>query len=171
MRGGGGVPVKNYSGQAAVETLFTTVFLTTVLFAAIQLMISIMSWLKANEAAQAGLRCALISKGSTADGAEGENPAAKAREAMLYILGTNPPGNIEIWDKSILEDAGTDHSSGPDENGAEVRMFSIHLYVSQKLLFASLLAPLRDYTAHCRMIKPPDWRFYGHAYPGAYEFE
>jgi hypothetical protein len=137
-------------GQAAVETLFTTVFLTAVLFAAIQLMITIMLWLKANEAAQAGLRCALVSKGSSAEGAGGENPGTKAREAVFYILGANYPANTEIWDKPLSEG-----------NEAEIRMFSIHIYYSQKMKFA----------AHCRMIKPPDWRFYDRAYPGAYNFE
>ena len=147
-------------GQAAVETLFTTVFLTAVLFAAIQLMMTVMSWLKADEAAQAGLRCALVSKGSSSEGAGGEDPGAKAREAVFYVLGADCPAAITLWDKPLSEG-----------NAAETRMFSLHIYASQKLMFASLLAPLRDYAAHCRMIKPPDWRFYGRAYPGAYEFE
>ena len=137
-------------GQAAVETLFTTIFLTAVMFAVIQLLITITLWLKANEAAQAGLRCALVAKGSTSEGAGGENPGATARKAVLYILGANYPANIELWDKPLS-----------DGNQAETRMFSLHIYYYQKMKFA----------AHCRMIKPPDWRFYGRAYPGGYTFE
>lgn len=169
-------------GQAMVETLFTIVFITGMFFAAMQVAILSTAWLRANEAAQAGTRCAIVSNGSTTEGAEGQNPSTKAQIAVSYILGLGLPAKTVVWDKYPLESAGNDHSSGPQTNGAQIRMFSVHVYYFEKLMFSSLLKPVSTLgflnisdkygggAAHCRMIKPPDWRYYEKAYPGAYKF-
>jgi hypothetical protein len=152
---------KKMEGQAAVETLFASVFLTLVFFGAIGITRMVTAWLRANEAAQAGLRCALVTTGSTVEGAETGDPEKRARLAVLWAMGASFPARVELWDKSVLEEAGKDHSSGPEKNGALIRMFSVHIY------------PLggAEFKAHCRMIKPPDWRYYEKAYPGAYYFD
>ncbi|MFH1367819.1 MAG: hypothetical protein ABII64_01705 [Elusimicrobiota bacterium] len=175
-----------------VETLFAVVFLTTFFFAAMQFIMVSIAWLRANEAAQAGLRCAIVSEGSTVEGAGSGNPNNRAQTAVSYILGFGLPAKAVLWDKIPAESArqrhnggqaGRDHSSGPNMNGANIRMFSLHVYYFQKLMFSSFFSGMSAFgmlnvsdkygpsgAAHCRMIKPPDWRYYEKAYPEAYCF-
>ena len=194
--------ILNNSGQAAVETLLTTViFVTAISFAALQVVLIANGWLIANDAAFSAVRCAIVAKGATDEGAGGEDPELKALYAANLVLGGNLPAIVKLWSKNPLESAGEDRSSSnnSDHEGAQIRMFSAHVYYVQKIMFASILQPvnpLRNFggifgsfyggglkylavskkygptgAAHCRMIKSPDWKYYEKAYPDAKTFD
>jgi len=70
------VKMKGEKGQGVVESLLVTIlFLTAVIFAMVQLCMIGYGWLRANDAAQAGVRCAIVAKGATASSNEAKNAA------------------------------------------------------------------------------------------------
>lgn len=163
--------MKNNHGQAMVETLFSTIFLIFLCFAAVQFYMIVITWLRANEAAQSAVRCAIVSKGATINGADGESPEDKAQNAASLIFSVDSiPPSVKLWEKPERNDdlyLGIDQSSSQDGKGAGIKMFSAHIYYKQKLMFSSFFNRLGffDGAAHCRMIKSPDWKFYDKAYP------
>ncbi|PKN02075.1 MAG: hypothetical protein CVU77_01250 [Elusimicrobia bacterium HGW-Elusimicrobia-1] len=189
--------IKSQSGQGVVETLLVTVlFLTAIIFTMVQFTMITLGWMRANDAAQAGVRAAIVTKGNSSAGAEGEDPEQNAQTAITYVLGIGLPAKATIWNKNPLGKAGADHSGNPKQ------MFSAHAYYTQSVMFSSILQPIlgdndpfiqsegmagsfygggygtldvsRKYgvtgAAHCRMMKSPDWKFYETAYPGAKKF-
>jgi len=164
-----------------IETLLITIlFLTAVVFAMVQLNLIAYGWLRSNDAAQAGVRCAIVAEGATA------NNKAKnvAQYAVNYVLGAGLPAKVTVWEKNL--------GSLKDRSGRPIRMFSVHAYYIQRVMFPSLLQPIagdndpfiksqgyagsfygggvslldvsRKYgitgAAHCRMVKSPDWEYY-----------
>jgi hypothetical protein len=171
------------AGQALVESLFSLVVLTAAFFAAVQFCLIAYAWLRANDAAFSGVRCAVVCKRNAAQGGEADQPQTAATRAALYVLGTGLPAQVTLYDKDPLGAAGTDLS------GNAKKAFSVHVYYRQKLMFSSFLQPIaggwgrgnpllstsRRYgpsgAAQCRMVKSPDWRFYCRAFPGANLYE
>ena len=176
------------SGQAMVETLLVIIFITIIFFAAIQFFMVAVYWLRANEAAHSVLRCAIVSKGSTIAGADGQNPQNSATVAANLIFSGDTIVNAKLWDKEPYGASGIDHSSGNNAQGAIIRTFGVHIYYIQKLIFGSIFGRLSSGygsnqflsvskrsgipsgAAHSRMVKSPDWRYYDKAYPQADEF-
>jgi hypothetical protein len=185
--------IRNSRGQAMVETAISVIFLTMACFAAIQFYMIAVGMLRANEAAFSACRCAVVSKGSTTDGALNEKPEDRAKLAAWYILGLGlPPQAVTVWQKPKIEKGesswGKDHSSGEpvDANGkgADIRAFTAMIYYQQKIMFsrffpglatANRLSVSTKYgptgVASSRQIKSPDWKYYDHAYPGARQFQ
>ena len=171
-----------------VETLLVIIFMTIIFFASIQFFLVAVYWLRANEAVHSVLRCAIVSKGSTIAGADGQNPQSIATTAANLIFSRDTIVNVKLWDKEPYGASGIDHSSGNSEQGAIVRTFGAHIYYIQKLMFGSIFGGLSSGfgsnqflsvskrnglpsgAAHSRMVKSPDWRYYDKAYPQADEF-
>jgi len=174
--------LRGEKGQGVVESLLVTIlFLTAVIFAMVQLCMIGYGWLRANDAAQAGVRCAIVAKGATASSNEAKNAA---QYGITYCLGAGLPAKATLYDEPL--------GNLKDRAGRSIRMFSAHAYYIQRLMFASLLQPIagdkdpfiksrglaggfygggvpmldvsRKYgvtgAAHCRMVKSPDWEYY-----------
>ncbi|MCD6422771.1 MAG: pilus assembly protein [Elusimicrobia bacterium] len=174
--------LRGEKGQGVVESLLVTIlFLTAVIFAMVQLCMIGYGWLRANDAAQAGVRCAIVAKGATASSNEAKNAA---QYGITYCLGAGLPAKATLYEKTL--------GNLKDRAGRAIRMFSAHAYYIQRLMFASLLQPIagdkdpfiksrglaggfygggvpmldvsRKYgvtgAAHCRMVKSPDWEYY-----------
>lgn len=182
---------KAVRGQGMIESMLITVlFLSAIVFVMVQFSLITFGWLRANDAAQAGVRCAIVAKGISAS-SEAENAA---QTGILYVLGAGLPAKATVWEKNL--------GDAKDHAGSAVRMFSAHAYYIQKIMFSSILQPFlgendpfiktggmagsfygggfgmldvsRKYgitgAAHCRMVKSPDCDYYDKAYKGAKKF-
>ena len=171
-----------------VETLLVIIFMTIIFFAAIQFFLVAVYWLRANEVAHSVLRCAIVSKGSTIEGADGQNPQNIATATANLIFSGDTIVSTKLWDKEPYGASGIDHSSGNNAQGSIIRTFGAHVYYMQKLMFGSIFGGLSSGfgnnqflsvskrsglpsgAAHSRMVKSPDWRYYDKAYPEADKF-
>jgi len=158
----------------------------------VQMNLIVYGWLRANDAAQAGVRVAVVTDTVSTD--DGSNAQSIAQKAILYVLGIGLPAKTTVWKKPL--------GSLEDRGGSNIYMYSAHAYYLQKVMFASLLQPImgdndpfiksggmvgsfygggigalevsKKYgvtgAAHCRMIKSPDWEFYNRSWKDGPEF-
>jgi hypothetical protein len=151
-------------GQALVETLLTTVFLTIIAFAALQLVIMVVNDMSMNEKVFAMSRVAVVSKSAEVD--------KKIQiVSTLFLLpdvklsGCNfVPYEVPVEGKSV---------SG-SHAGTKVQIYSTTIKYVQSVMFGSLLSGsqimsignvnLIKNTARARMVKSPDEEYYDKAY-------
>jgi hypothetical protein len=160
----------NNKGQAMVETLITTVFLTILAFAALQLVIMVVNDLTMNEAVFAMSRVAVVTKKDEVD--------TKLREvSLLFLLPdvnlSNPnfiPYEVPVEGKGV---------SG-SHSGTSVQIYSTTIKYLQAVMFGSFFSGPQTLTlgnttvlkcvARARMVKSPDEDYYDKAYPNAPNF-
>ena len=157
-------------GQALVETLLTTVSLTIIVFAAVQLMIMVVNDLTMNEAAFAISRVAVVSKQN--------DVSSRTRIASAYLV----LSRIDV--KNIAFAAYDLRVEGKDSPGSHkdrtVKTYSTTIKYVQSVMFASLLSGpkilsfgnvnLIKSASRSWMVKSPDEDYYDKAYPDAPTF-
>lgn len=161
---------KNNKGQALVETLLTTVMLTIITFAAIQLCIIVVNMLISNEAAFALARVAAVAP--TQDDVN-NNTRLSAGFILLNQVSLNNfsylPYDIPYREKQF-----------GNYEGSSIKGISIQLKYLSNIMFASYLSGSTLYSlggihllkgsAVSPMVKSPDENFYVRAYPNAPNF-
>ena len=156
----------NSKGQAMVETLITTVFLTIIAFATMQLVIMVVNDLTMNEAAFAISRVAVVSKTD-------EVPTKTRIAAALVVLTQINPNNINF----IAYDVPVEGKDIPGSHSGNVAKYSTTVKYVQSIMFGSLLSGsqimsignvnLIKNTSRAWMVKSPDEDYYDKAYPDA----
>jgi hypothetical protein len=154
----------NNKGQAMVETLITTVFLTVIAFAALQLVIMVVNDMTMNEKAFAISRVAVVTK---SDELERKINLVSALFLIpdLKLAGCNfVPYEVPVYGKSVPG----------SHSGTSVQVYNTTIKYVQSVMFGSLLGGsqimsignvnLIKNTARARMIKSPDEEYYDKAY-------
>ncbi|MCX5778955.1 MAG: hypothetical protein NTU66_07065 [Elusimicrobia bacterium] len=159
-------------GQALVESLFITVIITAVFFAAVQLCIMAVDDMLCNEAAFSAIRAGVVT------------PARDMRDVVKKVSDTIllPHSytrlSIILDDNTLWHDtiAGQDIR---DHGGAAVQKYDVGIKYTVRIMFASLMQPFTQSVffsggkrtlsrvASARMVKSPDEEYYYKAYPKA----
>ena len=153
-----------------VETLITTVFLTIVAFAALQLVIMVVNDMSMNEAAFAASRVAVVSKGTEIE--------EKMRNVAAVLLAPEFVSAGRDLIPQVPEVQGA--SVAGIHSGTYVQICSTNIKYMQRIMFGPLLGGPRimsngnvtflKNTARAKMVKSPDEEYYDKAYPNAPNF-
>lgn len=158
-------------GQALIETLFTTVFLTVVVFAAIQFVIIVINELVMNEAAFSVSRVAVVS---------GKNELqSKVNRAAAYLVYKNIDlANITYASCDVPREGLDLQGVHP---GSKVGVYSAVVKYHQSVIFGSYLGGSRiiaagsggslKKTSVAKMVKSPNEEFYCKAYKDGPNFK
>jgi hypothetical protein len=160
----------NNKGQAMVETLITTVFLTIIVFAALQLVIMIVNDLSMNEKVFAMSRVAVVSKTAEVDN-------KMKWISTLFLL---PDVKLSGFHFVPYEVPVEGKSVSGSHSGTKAQIYNTSIKYVQSVMFGNLLSGsqimsignvnLIKNTARARMVKSPDEDYYDKAYPGAPNF-
>ena len=160
----------NNNGQAMTETLITTVFLTVIAFAALQLVIMVVNDISMNEKVFAMSRVAVVSK-------SGEVSGKIQFVSTLFLL---PDVSLAGYNFVPYEVPVEGKSVSGIHSGTSVQIYSTTIKYAQSVMFGSLLSGsqimsignvnLIKNTARARMVKSPDEDYYDKAYPDAPNF-
>ncbi|MHB9154534.1 MAG: hypothetical protein ACYC5N_02440 [Endomicrobiales bacterium] len=165
--------MKSMRGQAVIESMLIVVLLTIVLFAALQIVITVVNDMVANEAAFSAARAATVTPGDDTRLKE------KSLRASMALLSPHFSSRNVLFANTNTE-TNVNSSFPYYSKGGSIRLETAIDYTS-RILFPSLVNPdsrkaltgktgLMQNTAHMRMIKSPDEDYYDKAYFGARSF-
>jgi hypothetical protein len=162
-------------GQALVESLFITVIMTAVFFAALQLCIMVVDDMICNEAAFSAMRAGVVTPARNLS-ATVKNVSENMLFPHTYTHKSITLDESTLWHDTIAGQDIRDHSDRAVEKYDVGIQYSIHI------MFASLLQPFSqsvffgggrrviERVASARMVKSPDEDYYYKAYPNAQPF-
>ncbi len=166
-------------GQAMIETLIITVIITAFMFAAMQLCVTVIDDMTANEAAFASMRVVCVAPSRAVQ--ERANEAANQLLGWNFFSGRNNflPFTTEarVWNETI-----NGHQEMRDHSGVQIRKFTTGVRYAVSVMFPSLFQPFHHFTffsggnpilerrARARMVRSPDETYYYRAYPGGRPF-
>ncbi|MCX5781623.1 MAG: hypothetical protein NT145_02810 [Elusimicrobia bacterium] len=163
---------KNNRGQAMIETLLSTVFLTIVVFAGIQLVIMVVNDLIANEAAFAISRVAVVSK------TDKDVKAKTLASALFLFMNEISSGKLDFVPYNVPVDYVTlegAHINERTNRPKEIKSYNTRLKYLQSIMFGKLLSGstilsigntnVKRNTSRAWMVKSPDEDYYDKSYP------
>ena len=149
-----------------IETLLSTVFLTIMAFAALQLVIMIVNDICMNEAAFTLSRVCMVSKTPDIEGRIKKlAPIFTIKDVYLKSMGFDPY-------KLPTETQGQTGA----HSGTNVMVYNMNIRYFQNIMFGNLLggngvtANMINDTARARTVKSPQEEYYDKAYSGAPNF-
>ena len=150
-------------GQALVEGLLIIFTVTVLLFASIQVCITVVDDMYANYAAFSALRKAVVCENKLAS-----DTASKTVSKFFIPYMVNSKSVLTYkatyWDETIL---GKDMK---DRTGNQIKKHNVKIAYRTMIIFQrlfNLFIPIRENSARARMVKSPSQDFYKKAYPEA----
>ena len=152
-------------GQSFLEGFIIACIITILMFAAIQVCITVVDDMYLNYSAFSATRKIIVTKSK-----EISDTAKQTVSKLLtpYMLNSKSIFNYKTthWDENILGNKILDH------DGKQINKHNVKIGYYSRVMFGRFFNSkyYREQSARARMVKSPDENFYNKAYPDAKEF-